>query len=111
MKCVPLEVAGAFHTRLMQAATEALVAALAATAIRRPRIPVISNVDARPHEDPDEIRGLLARQVCGVVEWEASMRHMLASGVRGAVEVGPGRVLRGLLKRIDRGFGCSGFPD
>ena len=71
----------------------------------------ISNVDARPHEDPDEIRGLLARQVCGVVEWEASMRHMLASGVGAGFEVGPGRVLRGLLKRIDRGFACSGFPD
>lgn len=111
MKCVRLEVAGAFHTRLMQGATEALVAALEATRLRRPRIPVISNVDARPHEDPDEIRGLLARQVCGVVEWEGSMRHLLGAGVRSGVEVGPGRVLRGLLKRIDRSFVCVGFPD
>ncbi len=111
MKCVRLEVAGAFHTRLMQGATEALVSALAATRIVPPCIPVISNVDARPHQDPDEIRGLLARQVCGVVEWEGSMRHLLGTGVRSGVEVGPGRVLRGLLKRIDRSFVCAGFPD
>jgi len=111
MKCVRLEVAGAFHTRLMQAAADALVPALAATAVRPPRIPVVSNVDARPHQDPDEIRGLLARQVCGVVEWQASMEYLLGTGVRAVVEVGPGRVLRGLLKRIDRGVACTGVPE
>jgi [acyl-carrier-protein] S-malonyltransferase len=111
MKCVRLEVAGAFHTRLMQAAADALVPALAATTIRPPRIPVVSNVDARPHDDPAEIRSLLARQVCGVVEWQASMEHLLGAGVRSVVEVGPGRVLRGLLKRIDRGVTCTGVPE
>jgi len=111
MKCVRLEVAGAFHTRLMQAAADALLPALAATTIRPPRIPVVSNVDARPHRDPDEIRGLLARQVCGVVEWQASMEYLLGTGVRSVVEVGPGRVLRGLLKRIDRSIACTGVPE
>ena len=82
MKCVALDVAGAFHTPLMQPAVERLRAALAETKLASPRIPVISNVDARPHEDPDEIRELLARQVCGVVEWHASMDAMLATGVR-----------------------------
>ena len=111
MKCVRLEVAGAFHTVLMQEAVDKLAAVLAETTVRSPRIPVVSNVDARPHADPVEIRGLLARQVCGVVEWHASMTYLLSSGVRTVCEVGPGRVLRGLLKRIDRSVSCSGVPE
>lgn len=111
MKCVPLEVAGAFHTSLMQPAVERLSAALAETAFHPPRIPVVSNVDARPHTDPDEIRGLLARQVVGVVEWNASMAYLLSTGVRSVWEVGPGRVLRGLMRRIDRSVACSGVFD
>lgn len=111
MKCVPLEVAGAFHTTLMQPAVERLTAALATVTFRPPRIPVVSNVDARPHTDPAEIRGLLARQVVGVVEWNASVAYMLSTGVRSAWEIGPGRVLRGLMKRIDRGVACSGVFD
>ena len=111
MKCVRLEVAGAFHTVLMQEAVEKLAAALAETTILSPRIPVVSNVAARPHADPDEIRGLLARQVCGVVEWHASMSYLLSTGVRTVCEVGPGRVLRGLLKRIDRSVACTGVPE
>jgi [acyl-carrier-protein] S-malonyltransferase len=111
MKCVPLEVAGAFHTALMQPAVERLEEALGRTAIRPPRIPVVSNVDARPHTDPAEIRGLLARQVIGVVEWNASMAYILSTGVRAVWEVGPGRVLRGLMKRIDRSVACHGVFD
>lgn len=111
MKCVRLEVAGAFHTALMQRAVEKLAAALEQTPMRSPRIPVVSNVDARPHADSGEIRGLLARQVCGVVEWQASMEYLLSTGVKSVCEVGPGRVLRGLLKRIDRGVACTGVPD
>jgi [acyl-carrier-protein] S-malonyltransferase len=111
MKCVPLEVAGAFHTVLMQPAVERLTAALAAADLRPPRIPVVSNVDARPHTDPVEIRGLLARQVVGVVEWNASMAYILSTGVRSVWEVGPGRVLRGLMKRIDRSVACAGVFD
>jgi [acyl-carrier-protein] S-malonyltransferase len=111
IKCVPLEVAGAFHTLLMEPAVERLTAALSAATIRAPRIPVVSNFDARPHTDPAEIRGLLARQVIGVVEWNASMAYILSTGVRAIREVGPGRVLRGLMKRIDRSVACSGVFD
>ena len=111
MKCVPLEVAGAFHTSLMQPAVDRLTEALARTTLRAPRIPVVSNVDARPHSDPAEIRGLLARQVIGVVEWNASMAYILSTGVRSVWEVGSGRVLRGLMKRIDRGVACHGVLD
>jgi [acyl-carrier-protein] S-malonyltransferase len=111
MKCVPLDVAGAFHTVLMQPAVEKLQAALAGVHLAPPRIPVVSNVDARPHTDPEAIRGLLARQVCGVVEWQASMDQLLSTDVQAVWEVGPGRVLRGLLKRIRRGMPSHGVFD
>ena len=111
MKCVPLDVAGAFHTALMQPAVEKLRAALADVPLAPPRIPVVSNVDARPHTDPEAIRGLLARQVCGVVEWQASMDQLLSTDVQAVWEVGPGRVLRGLLKRIRRGMPSHGVFD
>ena len=111
IKCVRLEVAGAFHTPLMQPAVERLRGALAEAMFQPPRIPVVSNVDALPHTDPDEIRGLLARQVVGVVEWQASVSYILSTGVRSAWEVGPGRVLRGLMKRIDRSMTTSGVFD
>lgn len=117
MKCVPLGVAGAFHTALMRGAMAELTEALARTPLVVPRIPVVSNVDARPHTDPDELRRLLACQLVGVVEWQASMEHLLApraAGGQGVVrlwEVGPGRVLRGLLKRIDRKIPCAGVID
>ena len=102
MKTIPLAVAGAFHTPLMQPAVERLTAALAKATLHKPRIPVISNVDATAHDDPAEIRKLLVQQVVSPVLWEDSLRKMLAHGHGPFWEVGPGRVLRGLLKRIDR---------
>jgi [acyl-carrier-protein] S-malonyltransferase len=102
MKVVPLAVAGAFHTSIMQPAVARLAAALKGISLMRPRIAVTSNVDARPHDDPDEICDLLTRQVVSPVLWEDSMRRLLADGFDEFYEVGPGRVLRGLLKRIDR---------
>jgi [acyl-carrier-protein] S-malonyltransferase len=111
MKSVRLEVAGAFHTQLMQPAVERLSAALAGAEFRPPRIPVVSNVDALPHTDPDEIRSLLARQVVGVVEWHDSVAYILSAGIRSVWEIGPGRVLRGLMKRIDRSVATGGVFD
>jgi [acyl-carrier-protein] S-malonyltransferase len=111
MKCVRLEVAGAFHTPLMQPAVERLTAALAQAEFHPPRIPVVSNVDARPHTDAAEIRGLLARQVVGVVEWHDSVAYILSTGVGSVWEIGPGRVLRGLMKRINRSIATSGVFD
>jgi [acyl-carrier-protein] S-malonyltransferase len=102
MKVVSLAVAGAFHTPIMQSAVGTLATALKGISLKPPRIPVISNVDARPHDDPEEIRALLPRQLVSPVLWEDSMRHLLSQGFDEFYEVGPGRVLRGLLKRIDR---------
>ena len=108
MKAVPLTVAGAFHTEIMRPAVAPLSQVLAAATLHAPRIPVISNVDGLPHADPDEIRDLLVRQVVSPVQWERSVRRLIADGVEMFYEVGPGRVLRGLMKRIDRKMPCEG---
>ncbi len=107
MKAVPLAVAGAFHTSIMQPAVERLTAALADVEMRSPRIPVILNVDARPHNDAEEIRSMLARQIVEPVLWEDSMRYLLGDGADQFYEIGPGRVLRGLLRRIERKINCE----
>ena len=108
MKVIPLTVAGAFHTPLMQPAYDRLAKAVADAKIQSPRIPVISNVDAESHSDPAEIRQLLVKQLISPVQWEESMRRLLGQhGVERAYEIGPGRVLTGLMKRIDRKFACE----
>ena len=108
MKVIPLTVAGAFHTPLMQPAYDRLAKAVADAKIQSPRIPVISNVDAESHSDPAEIRQLLVKQLVSPVQWEESMRRLLGQhGVERAYEIGPGRVLTGLMKRIDREFACE----
>ncbi|MHB8898527.1 MAG: ACP S-malonyltransferase [Thermoguttaceae bacterium] len=107
MKAVPLAVAGAFHTRIMRPADERLADALDKVTLRKPSLPVISNVDARPHERPEEIRSLLIQQILQPVLWEDSMRYLLDQGFDQFYEIGPGRVLRGLLRRIDRKTSCQ----
>lgn len=101
-----LAVAGAFHTALMKPADAALAAVLAEVDIRPPRVPVWSNVDARPHSEPNEIRELLIRQVLQPVLWEQTLRNLLADGCDRFFEIGPGRVLAGLLKRVQRKVEC-----
>ena len=108
MKTVPLAVAGAFHTPLMQSAVDRLTEAIGQITLSPPRIPVISNVDAQAHDDPAEIRELLIQQVVSPVQWEGSMRQLLDGGYDMFYEVGPGRVLRGLMKRIHRKTKCEG---
>jgi len=105
-KTVRLAVAGAFHTPLMKPADEALAAALGMATIRPPRMPVWSNVDARPHTEPAEICPLLVRQVVEPVLWEQTLRNLLAGGYERFYEIGPGRVLAGLLKRVNRKVEC-----
>lgn len=110
-KTVPLTVAGAFHTEIMRPADERLSEALSAVSVQVPRIPVYSNVDAKSHQDPEEIRQILVRQVVGPVLWEDCVRNMQAAGADKFYEVGPGKVLRGLLKRIDRKAECASVND
>ncbi|MBI3318826.1 MAG: ACP S-malonyltransferase [Candidatus Omnitrophica bacterium] len=96
-----LEVGGAFHSRLMEPAGERLQVAVEAAQIRETAFPVLSNVTASFHEGPAQIRALLVRQLIHPVRWEACMRALLQSGIRLFLEVGPGTVLKGLMRRID----------
>lgn len=106
-KIAHLTVAGAFHTEIMRPADDRLAEALTGVAMHSPRIPVYSNVDAKAHSDPQEIRTLLVRQVLSPVLWEDSVRNMLAAGADRFYEIGPGKVLKGLLKRVDRKVECQ----
>jgi [acyl-carrier-protein] S-malonyltransferase len=94
----------------MHPADQQLAEVLAAAEFRPPRIPVYSNVDAQPHQDPADLRDLLVRQVIAGVRWEDSMRRMLADGFDTFHEIGPGRVLAGLMKRIDRKTAVTSIP-
>jgi [acyl-carrier-protein] S-malonyltransferase len=102
IRTVRLAVAGAFHTDLMKPADTRLAEVLTEVTFSSPVVPVWSNVDAKPHTDAAEIRSLLVRQVVSPVRWEETMRGMLAAGVDRFYEIGPGRVLAGLLKRVNR---------
>ncbi len=111
MRAIRLAVAGAFHTALMQPAVGRLSEALSRAEFRKTRVPVLSNVDAASHSEPDEFRALLARQVMSPVLWEESLRQLLAGGHDAFIEVGTGRVLAGTLKRVERKAACESFGD
>jgi [acyl-carrier-protein] S-malonyltransferase len=109
-RVVSLKVAGAFHSPLMHPADEQLAEVLAGSNLQSPRIPVYSNVDAVAHESPDDLRKTLVAQVIRGVRWDDSIRKMMADGFDTFYEIGPGRVLTGLLKRIDRKTPCTSVP-
>ena len=102
MKAVSLPVSAPFHSALMQPAADVMADALAKVEIRAPAVPLVANVAAGPVTDPDEIRRLLVAQVTGTVRWRESVAFMAGTGVTELVEIGAGRVLTGLAKRIDR---------
>ncbi len=101
-RAVPLKVAGAFHSALMASAAEGLAAALASAPVRSPSIPVISNVTGEPHGDPESIRTALVQQLTHPVLWQRSMERLVGRGLQRFVEVGAGRVLKGLMRKMDR---------
>lgn len=98
-----LPVSAPFHCKLMQPAADAMAEALASAKIVAPCVPLVANVIARPTSDPDEIRRLLVAQVTGTVRWRESIAWMAEQGVTRFIEVGSGKVLTGLLKRIAAG--------
>jgi len=97
-----LPVSAPFHCRLMQPAADRMAAALAEVAIGVPAVPLVANVRAEAVNDPDEIRALLVAQVTGSVRWRESVAWMAARGVTEAWEIGAGKALSGMIKRIDR---------
>ena len=104
-----LVVSGAFHSPLMQSAREALKDALASVEIRDAVIPVYANVTAKPVQKAEEIRTLLEEQLTSAVRWEESVRNMIRDGGTSFVEVGPGKVLQGLVRRIDTSVDVRGI--
>jgi [acyl-carrier-protein] S-malonyltransferase len=110
-RTIRLNVSGAFHSPLMEKSVSELAAMLAEVEFRPAAIPVVSNVTGKPGSDPAEIRELLARQLLSPVRWSQSMEFMLSRGVSDFVEVGPGNVLCGLLRRIDRSASCAPCSD
>jgi [acyl-carrier-protein] S-malonyltransferase len=101
-RAVLLPVSAPFHCSLMKPAQDRLAADLAALAFQRPGVPVVCNVDAASLDDADRSREALVRQVTGSVKWDQSVRLLIAHGVQMFVEVGPGKVLCGLMRQIDR---------
>ncbi|WP_270577217.1 ACP S-malonyltransferase [Caldibacillus thermoamylovorans] len=101
-RAIPLEVSGPFHSRLMEPASNRLHKLLTTVNIRNAEIPVISNVTAKPVQDAEEIKQLLVQQLFSPVLWEDSIRYLLENGVDTFIEIGPGKVLTGLVKKIDR---------
>lgn len=103
LRALRLPVSGAFHSRLMAPASERLSQALAAVAISQPHAPVVSNVTAKFVTNAAEVRGLLVQQLTSPVLWEDSMRFLLSTGVARFIEVGPNKLLKGLLAKIEEG--------
>jgi [acyl-carrier-protein] S-malonyltransferase len=102
-----LPVSAPFHCALMQPAAEAMAEALADTTINAPCVPVVANVIADQTQDADEIRKLLVQQVTSAVRWRESVIWMKENGVTDMAEIGAGKVLSGLVRRIDREIECS----
>lgn len=102
-RAIRLTVAGGFHSECMRPASERLATALADVEIAAPRVPFVTNVTGEPVADPQAIRGHLADQVCAPVRWEASMRWALGEGITSFLEPGPGNVLGGIMRKIDKG--------
>ncbi|KAB0680662.1 ACP S-malonyltransferase [Aureimonas leprariae] len=112
-RAIPLAVSAPFHCSLMAPAADAMAEALRAADLRSPRVPLVANVTASPLEDDSEIRERLVAQVTGQVRWRESVEFMARAGVDRLVEIGNGKVLAGLAKRIDRSLGTVnvGTPD
>lgn len=97
-----LPVSAPFHCAMMQPAADAMAEALAKAAVNAPKLPVVSNVTAKGESNPDDIKTLLVQQVTGLVRWRESMQWLKSQGVTQAAELGSGKVLAGLMKRIDK---------
>jgi [acyl-carrier-protein] S-malonyltransferase len=102
-----LQVGGAFHSPLMEPAREELAAAIEATQFNRPICPVYQNVSANGISDHEIIKANLISQLTAPVRWTQTMQQMIADGATEVIEVGPGKVLQGLFKKVDRSFPCS----
>ncbi len=107
-RALKLKVGGAFHSPLMEPARAELAAAIEKTEFHTPVCPVYQNVDAKPHTDPAEIKANLVAQLTSPVRWTASVQQMVADGADEFTELGPGKVLQGLVSKIDKTVAVAG---
>ncbi len=112
-RAIMLPVSAPFHCALMQPAADVMADALAAVKIKAPAVPLVANVRAGAVTDPDVIRQLLVEQVTGSVRWRESVQYMVAQGVTEAWEIGAGKALSGMIRKIDRALACTavGSPE
>ena len=110
-RALMLSVSAPFHCSLMKPAQDRLATDLQSLGIQKPVIPVVCNVDAELVEDAERARDTLVRQVTGAVKWDSSMRLLIAKGIQTLVEVGPGKVLCGLMRQINRSKACANVGD
>ena len=108
-RALPLKVGGAFHSPLMNPAKIELEAAINTTEFHTPKCPIYQNVDAKPHTDPNEIKQNLIAQLTASVRWTQTVRNMIADGADEFTECGPGNVLQGLIKKIDKEVNAHGI--
>ena len=106
-KAIPLRVGGAFHSGLMKPARDGLTKVVGDLNLQDPSVPIVANMTAEPIHTADELREELVTQVCECVQWKRSVEYMIDSGVTEFVEIGPGRALSGMVKRIDRSVGTT----
>lgn len=111
LKAIPLKVSAPFHCALMAPAARAVEAALAQLTLEAPAFPVIANVSALPNQDATATKGLLVKQIDAPVLWEQTIALMAEAGVTHALEIGPGKVLAGLVKRIDKRIAVLSVSD
>lgn len=107
-RALKLKVGGAFHSPCMEPARAELAEAIEKTQVNKPAVPVYQNVDAKPHTDPAEIKTNLIAQLTAPVRWTKSVQNMIADGATEFIEVGPGKVLQGLVSKIDRNVATDG---
>ena len=101
-RAIPLQVSGAFHSPLMQPAVEGMTQILTKVTFKDPSVPIIANVTALPLTSGSQIKDELLKQLCSGVQWQRSVEYMVQQGVGRFIEIGPGKVLAGLIKRISR---------
>ncbi len=108
-RVIPLNVGGAFHSPLMEPARQELAEAIARTNFKTPVCPVYQNVDAKPYTAPEQIKSNLIAQLTSSVRWTQIMKNMIADGADSMLEIGPGKVLQGLFKKLNKEFETSGI--
>jgi len=110
-RAIPLQVSGAFHTPLIQPAVDGMAKAIAGLSFREPEVPIIANTTAGPLTTAESVKEELLTQLCHCVQWQRSVEYMLNSGVSSFIEIGPGKVLTGLIRRIDKNASTLNIGD